>query len=281
MNNELEFFGTNQQAALNSMCNKIISNYNNLGYSLPCYEAIAQERKAYYGKYTQSLIALFDKLGCLIFDRGDPLSVPIFLKRVATGKTRDIGQPNGEKNSTATKEETFLGHGHFRCYGKVYTLTTDELKAVKLYINSGIPDFATTEFKFKNLLISARLIKSGVQFPNDKNSGLHNKFNVSVNNTETGDKTSFDFYGSTNDYNNAGTEIKGEELLNAFECFISDSLAAEQDFDSFCAEFGYDNDSRTAERIYKECEKSLAKARLIIDGDLYEFANDLREVTGN
>lgn len=276
MENELEFFGTNQNEAMKNMANKIIANFNSLGYSLPNYEQLSKDRRTYYGLSEKPLVALLDKLSCLIFDRGDPLSVPVFLKRVANGKTRDIGQPNGEKNSTASLEETFLGHGHFRCYGTVYTLCKDELTAIRLYLKSNDMDYATTEFKYKNLTITARLVKSGVQFPNSKNDGLHNKYDVTVTNSDTDNSTSFDYYDSTHNYNNAITEVKGEDLLQAFECFISDAIAGDESFEDFCDNMGYDQDSRSAEKIWKECIKSRYKAKNVIDQDLYDFANELQ-----
>lgn len=272
MENELEFFGTSQKDVVLSLANKLIKNYNSLGYNLPLY-------KSYDGidfrEMKGGIKTLIAKIDWTVFVKGDPLSVPVMLKRICTKGQKHWGKPDGQAN--ASLEETYVGFGHFRYNGtEVCVLTKDELKALKLYVSGNETDFATTEFRFKNLLISARLIKSGVEFPNSKDGGLHNRFDVSVINTESGDKTSFDFYGSTHDYNNAITEIKGEDLLQAFECFVSDSIAGLESFEDFCDNFGYDNDSRAAERIYKECVKSSNKAKLVIDSDLYDFANELQ-----
>lgn len=275
MKNEIEFFGTNQKDAFMSLSNKIISNYNSLGGNMPMIK-----KGEYMPKSTSALSHLIAKISTIIFDRGDPISVPTFLKRVATGKAKGLGKPDGD--AFANLEDTFLGFGHFRESNKTYTLNEKELKAVQMYLRGQNTDVATTEFKYKGLIISARLHKSGVKFPNDKTSDLlHNQFKVSITNEATGDTTSFDYYGSYNDYKEFITTIEGQDLLYAFEAFISDAIAGNDEFENFCSEFGYDTDSRAAERIHKECIKSLAKAQSIIDGDLYEFYNDLQEVTNN
>ncbi len=48
---------------------------------------------------------------------------------------------------------------------------------------------------------------------------------------------------------------KDPELADVLEGLCSDASAGEMDFEDFCAEFGYDTDSRKAEAIWKECRK--------------------------
>jgi hypothetical protein len=137
-----------------------------------------------------------------------------------------------------------------------------------------------TIYNFKNYSVTAKLKAEGVKFPFDtKGSYNHNKFSVRVKNTYTGDRTSFDFFGSENDYNNGKVELYEEDLKHAFYCLISDSLSAVNDFEEFCSEFGYDVDSRTAERIYKGCKKQYSKAIKLVDSesDLYDLANELND----
>ena len=58
-----------------------------------------------------------------------------------------------------------------------------------------------------------------------------------------------------------------QEVLN---CLASDSAGVEESgFEDWCNEYGYDNDSRTAERIFKACQSYVAKLK-IIAGDGYE-----------
>ena len=48
-------------------------------------------------------------------------------------------------------------------------------------------------------------------------------------------------------------------------------------FDGFCSEFGYDSDSRTAERTYKACQKTLKKVERVFSCDLYDLINEIQE----
>ena len=88
-------------------------------------------------------------------------------------------------------------------------------------------------------------------------------------------KTAFEFWGSIKN-----PEIKTEqELLFSFYCFLSDGECSRYGFSEFCLEFGYDENSRKAYRIYKACQKSLKKAeRIGINENLAcDIMNDLQE----
>ena len=137
-----------------------------------------------------------------------------------------------------------------------------------------------TIYNFKKYSVTAKLKAEGVQFPFDtKGSYRHNKFSVSVKNTSTGKRISFDFYGSENDYINGIVELSEGDLKQAFYCLISDSLSAVNDFEEFCSEFGYDEDSRTAERVYKGCQKQYDKAMRLVEAEseLYDLINELND----
>lgn len=109
----------------------------------------------------------------------------------------------------------------------------------------------------------------------DWSSDNFNNHMVTVTNTETEQKCTFEFWATKN------PEIQTEtEILEAFKCFIDDAINATYDFNNFCLELGYDNDSRTAEKIYKKCKKQLDKLNKIYDGDIWDLANELQEVAG-
>lgn len=278
MNNEFEFFGTNQKDACLSMINKISAIYNSMGNGkVKIYNSYTEYAASLRETKKTGIEILQEKLHYTIFYKGDPLGAMAMLKRISKDEQKHWGKPDGD--AEADLSDTYVGYGHFRYNGThVCILNTVEINTVNIYLNNNNSgDFATTEFKYKNLHITAKLIKSGVPFPNQKDSGLHNKFDVSIKNIETNDSTSFDYYGSTHDYNNAITELKGEDLLRSFDCFVSDALAGYDSFEDFCDNFGYDNDSRAAEKLYKECIKSMNKAQLVIDSNLYDFANELQE----
>lgn len=107
---------------------------------------------------------------------------------------------------------------------------------------------------------------------------FHNHM-IKVTNTDTQQKITFEFWNSI-----AKGEITEEqEILSAFYCFMSDALVGMQDFEEFCSEFGYDTDSREAEKIHRKCIKSYNKFCKIFDvdnNDIYDFINELQEVAG-
>lgn len=96
---------------------------------------------------------------------------------------------------------------------------------------------------------------------------------VSVVNTKTGKRTGFDFWAS-NMYPNLSSRY---DVLNAFRCFVDDAISGDMTFREFCGEFGYDEDSRRAEKTWKACKKSGEKLRRIYDGDIYDLINSLED----
>ena len=134
---------------------------------------------------------------------------------------------------------------------------------------------------YKNLEITAEFITGMPQSEvfGDKDSKLYcNKFEVSVLNTDTKEQIQFDFFGSHNDYMKGKTELNENDLLNAFDCFLMDALSGSLSFEDFCGEFGYDQDSRTAERIHKACEEANDKLNDIVNDDIYDFTNEFKEI---
>lgn len=131
----------------------------------------------------------------------------------------------------------------------------------------------------KEFELKSELVGEGVKFPNsdDKDNTLHNQFKISV----TLDKVNkdFNFYGSMADYEAGKQDLTEEELKYTFKCLISDGESGNMDFEEFCGEFGYDTDSRRAEKIWNECIKSMEK--LIDFGintvELSDIINELSE----
>lgn len=133
--------------------------------------------------------------------------------------------------------------------------------------------FTTTYREFK---ISAKFDGKKVASW-DANNDRHNK--VTVKNLNNGKRTSFDFWGSVKN-----PRVESEyDLLNAFYCFVSDALAGVDSFENFCSEFGYDTDSRNAEKIWRACKRSTNKFFNLTGYSLdmvYDLVNDLQEVAG-
>lgn len=95
-----------------------------------------------------------------------------------------------------------------------------------------------------------------------------------------GHRTSFFFHGSIHDYNNGKTYYNKKEFPFILYCFLSDAHSGYLTFDNFCSEFGYDTDSRKAEKIYKACERSMEKIYKLgiqSETELCDLLNELNE----
>jgi len=69
-------------------------------------------------------------------------------------------------------------------------------------------------------------------------------------------------------YGHNGKAPKADEVLG---CLASDSAAIEntRSFEDWCAEFGYDSDSRKAEKTFKVCEHQAKRLRSFLGEDLF------------
>lgn len=74
-----------------------------------------------------------------------------------------------------------------------------------------------------------------------------------------GNKTSFLFHGSLHDYQCGKAYYNKDQFPFMLYCFVSDGHSGYMSFNDFCNEFGYDTDSRKAEKIYKACKRSTDK----------------------
>ncbi len=143
-----------------------------------------------------------------------------------------------------------------------------------------------------DLNINSKLTASGVKFPNadEKDGTKHNRFAITIDRMVedllyhsdekmvSATKT-FSYYGSQADYEAHKTDLTEEELKQALRCIIEDANSGTMDFKEFCSEFGYDTDSRRAEKIYNACKNSLMKVRDLgfFDSELIDALNELQE----
>lgn len=68
------------------------------------------------------------------------------------------------------------------------------------------------------------------------------------------------------------------ELLTVLDCLITDAFAGAETFEDFCSEFGYDTDSRRAERTWKACQETALNLSRLFP----EFSrNELQEIVHN
>lgn len=60
--------------------------------------------------------------------------------------------------------------------------------------------------------------------------------------------------------------------MEVLGCVLSDASSGEADsFAEFCAELGYDDDSRKAEKIYAACQQITKKLRQLLRDDFDAF----------
>jgi hypothetical protein len=66
-----------------------------------------------------------------------------------------------------------------------------------------------------------------------------------------------------------GAEPEAAEVL---DCLSSDASGIENGsgFEDWCGEYGYDTDSRKAEKTYKVCARQAAKLRVFLGDELYD-----------
>ena len=87
-----------------------------------------------------------------------------------------------------------------------------------------------------------------------------------------GRRVSFDFFDSISNFE------KGITVLDAYSALscCSSELYCPDTFEEFCNEFGYDNDSRQAEKTFKALSKFSAKLQKFFDTE--ETREDLLEI---
>jgi hypothetical protein len=132
----------------------------------------------------------------------------------------------------------------------------------------------------KQFDLSARMVQHGVPFPNEdpKSWTRHNKFSVKV--CQAKKCKSFAYYGSHADREKGKTVLGAEDLKDAFQSFLSDAIYGTMSFEDFCAETGYDEDSRRAEKIWGATKKAYGQVIELglSESELYDAVNELNEV---
>jgi len=123
------------------------------------------------------------------------------------------------------------------------------------YVNGYDVKKKMTSFKDEifNLDISSRLSNGQVHFPFDSEDNLwHNEYTVTVKNNENGERTSFKWYGSAKDYEDDVIEMSDFNMKYAVADFFDSAYETyDSSFEDWADTYGYDTDSRNAERMYK------------------------------
>lgn len=83
--------------------------------------------------------------------------------------------------------------------------------------------------------------------------------------TYQGRQLTTDFYG--------GSMVTNPEAADVVSSLILDGTCGDQSFKDFCADFGYDVDSRKAEQTWKACAAMTPKIKRLLGNDFETFAN--------
>jgi len=83
----------------------------------------------------------------------------------------------------------------------------------------------------------------------------------------------FERRSMTLDYSMGSTHTDEPDAEGVLKCLLSDASGADDSFESWCADYGYDSDSRKAERTYKQVQAQTAKLRRLLGDSFDEFMN--------
>ena len=106
--------------------------------------------------------------------------------------------------------------------------------------------------KYKNFKLTSKFIGD---IPALCNKNNYNRHRICVTNVETGYTCEFNFWASI-----ASPVIKTEwEVLEAFNCFLSDAVSGCSSFGEFLSDFGYEK-VKESSRTYNLCVKAKNQA---------------------
>lgn len=137
---------------------------------------------------------------------------------------------------------------------------------------------ATLNFSFGQVKMSSRLVDGDYQFSEDESRYNHHyRFKVRI--SYNGKYKYFSYWTSYQDWRNAKEELDESDYMNALNCVLSDSYAAQGSFKDFCSESGYSDDSIKALKVYKACKRNAERLNKLFSGlDLLSVQNELEEM---
>jgi hypothetical protein len=77
----------------------------------------------------------------------------------------------------------------------------------------------------------------------------------------------------TTEYHMGRAHMHEPEVADVLGCLLSDASGADEtSFEDWASGYGYDSDSRKAERMYGECRKTAVRLRKFLGTKFNEFA---------
>ncbi len=241
--------------------------------------------KGYTGKDTTGIIALSDKINIICNHRGSPSSVYPMLASIINGRVKKWSnkyENNGKQLGLATQQEIGseqLQHdrgiivGHFRTEGKGYILNEEQINYIKIFYFKNAPITKTKQniseydkqaisfLRKSETTFSIMFNRKGNYFDTDEQE--RNIYTVTLQNKIA--VYSFTFGSSIND-------TKNNIIPSEYDVLACLTKYDPGTFADFCSEYGYDEDSRKAEKTYKSVKDEwLNVCALFSDEELSEL----------
>lgn len=136
----------------------------------------------------------------------------------------------------------------------------------------------TLNFSFGQVKMSSRLVDGDYQFSVDESKFNHH-YRFEIRMSYNGERCYFRYATSYMDWRNGKEQLDESDYMNALNCVLSDSYAAQNTFEDFCSEFGYSTDSIKALGTYNDCKYYSQKMESLFSGlDLLSIQNELEEM---
>lgn len=195
-----------------------------------------------------AIIGLFRKIHHMVYSIGNHNSIESFIKRILKNKPRVQARPS----HFGDEQPDIYGIGHFRWDWKAYTLSSDELNALRKYageLQEETSNETTISYQFEKKTFNEKW----------NSDGLRNLYKITLS-TPAG-RASFDYWDSISNTKKKDNTLTIEYLKEAVEAIESDGQTGNMEFEDFCSDFGYDVDSRTAESCHKDCQITAQKLK--------------------
>lgn len=221
-----------------------------------------------YSKFIKTdrstMCALMRKCYHMIYNIGSPNSILPFLKRVATTKKKQT------KHGDRYNEGEFYGICHFRWDYKGQDLTDSELSVLKKFLNqnnietSPISEYDKQALEFaENHNVKINILSS--EHKDHFNDGVK-RWVFLIKLERNNQSYTFEFGQSID----AGQ--KEPRMYDVLTCLTQYDP---ESFEDFCGNYGYDEDSRTAERTYKAVVKEWQAVERLF-GDILEELQEIQ-----
>ena len=119
--------------------------------------------------------------------------------------------------------------------------------------------------------MSLRIVKRITEKSSCDKDNLHHKYIIELKNAN-GVKENF-YFGSRNDFEK-GIVYSNQTIPYSF--LVSCEKYEHSDFEDFCNDLGYDEDSRNAEKIYNAVKKQLKQLQNIFTSEQLEAMKEIQ-----